>query len=62
MRQPKRPYLTCLSKRWLPNIEFDKERTDRAKTAAMDAVKPVIQQVHVGQMVAGSECPRLQLG
>jgi hypothetical protein len=35
-----------------PNIEFDRERTERAKTAAMDDAKPVQVIVHAGQVVA----------
>ncbi len=36
----------------VPNIAFDQERTTRAKTAAMDEVKPVQVMVRLGQVVA----------
>jgi hypothetical protein len=40
-----------------PNIAFDQDRTTRAKTAAMDGVKPVQVMVRVGQVVADPNAP-----
>ena len=40
-----------------PNILFDKERTERAKTAAMDAVKPMTVLVREGQLLADPNAP-----
>jgi putative nucleotidyltransferase with HDIG domain len=41
----------------VPNIVFDQERTERTKTAAMDAVKPVGVVVRKDQIVADPNAP-----
>jgi cyclic-di-AMP phosphodiesterase PgpH len=40
-----------------PNILFDREHTERAKTAAMDAVKTTTVQVREGQVLADPNAP-----
>ncbi|HTB62395.1 MAG TPA: HDIG domain-containing protein [Opitutales bacterium] len=45
-----------------PNIVFDQERTERTKTAAMDAVKPVVVFVRKDQIVADPNAPDYDTG
>jgi len=41
----------------VPNIQFDRERTERAKAVAMDTVKPTTVMVREGQLLADPNSP-----